>query len=182
MKARHLVPLIVFTALALLFGYVLVKMNKGEYNPREIPTEFIGRKAPAVEIPWLYDRNQRVSSAKYAGKVWLINFWGTWCPECWKEHEFLLHLSRQGVPIFGVDWRDDDQEAIGFLRSKGDPFDQVGVDPRSDLAIEWGVYGAPETFLIDAEGVIREKHAGALTPEVWNTKFAPYFLGREAVP
>ncbi len=178
-NSRAFIPLIAFLVLAGLFYFVLMKMNKGEYNPRDIPTEFIGRPAPSIDLPNLLVENDRVKSSDYAGKVWLLNVWGTWCPECWKEHEYLMYLSRQGVPILGMDWRDDKDDAIDFLKQKGNPFVEVGFDPNSDAAIDWGVYGAPETFLIDAQGIVREKHAGALHPQVWQEKFAKYFQAQK---
>ncbi|WP_456412653.1 DsbE family thiol:disulfide interchange protein [Thiolapillus sp.] len=178
-KSRAFIPLMAFLALAGLFYFVLMKMNKGEYNPRDIPTEFIGRPAPNIDLPNLLVENDRVKSSDYAGKVWLLNIWGTWCPECWKEHDYLMYLSRQGIPILGIDWRDEKADAIDFLKQKGNPFVEVGFDPNSDAAIDWGVYGAPETFLIDAEGIVREKHAGALYPQVWEEKFAKYFQAQK---
>ncbi len=179
-KNRAFIPLLIFLAMAGLFYFVLMQMNKGEYNPRDIPTEFIGRQAPAIDLPNLLAENDQVKSSDYAGRVWLLNVWGTWCPECWKEHPYLLELKRRGIPILGVDWRDDKAEAIAFLKQKGNPFTEVGFDPQSDAAIDWGVYGAPETFLIDAQGIIREKHAGALYPEIWQEKFARYFQQQNA--
>ena len=174
-KNRAFIPLMIFLAMAGLFYFVLMQMNKGEYNPRDIPTEFIGRTAPALDLPNLLSDTDRVKSSDYAGKPWLLNVWGTWCAQCWKEHPYLLQLKRQGIPILGVAWRDDKKDAVAFLAQKGNPFAEVGFDPQSDAAIDWGVYGAPETFLIDGQGVIREKHAGALNPVVWQEKFAKYF-------
>ena len=173
---RAAIPLAIFLALAGLFWYVLGKMNEGEYNPRDVPTQFIGRPAPPSSLPDLFDPTRQVTSAEMAGRVWLLNVWGTWCPECWKEHEYLLHLAKnENVPIIGIDWRDDANEAKAMLARLGNPFHRLGFDAHSNAAIDWGVYGAPETFLIDAEGVVREKHTGALTPQVWNSKFKPYF-------
>jgi len=154
---------------------VLGKMNEGEYNPRDVPTQFIGRAAPSFSVPDLMDPSRTVSPADMAGKTWLLNVWGTWCPECWKEHDYLLHLARNGVPIVGLNWRDDADEAKAMLARLGNPFTMVGFDPNSDAVIEWGVYGAPETFLIDGAGVVRVKHTGAMTPEVWKEKFQPLY-------
>jgi cytochrome c biogenesis protein CcmG/thiol:disulfide interchange protein DsbE len=173
---RAIVPLALFLALAGLFWFVLGKMNEGEYNPRDVPTQFIGRTAPEFVLPDLMDPSRSVSPSDMAGKVWLLNVWGTWCPECWKEHEYLIHLAkRKQVPIVGINWRDDAAEAKAMLARLGNPFLMIGFDPNSNAAIDWGVYGAPETFLIDAEGVVREKHTGAVTPKVWDEKFKSYF-------
>lgn len=176
--SRAAIPLAVFIALAAMFWYVLGLMNEGEYNPREVPTQFIGRAAPAFELPDLFDPDKTVRSADMAGQVWLLNVWGTWCPECYKEHDYLLTLARRHqVPIVGLNWRDDADDAKAMLARMGNPFVKVGFDPRSDAVIDWGVYGAPETFLIDARGIVREKHTGALGPAAWNEKFRPYFAG-----
>ena len=177
---RAALPLAFFIALAGMFWYVLGQMNEGEYNPREVPTQFIGREAPSFVLPDLFDPASEVRSADMSGRVWLMNVWGTWCPECWKEHEYLLHLARvKRVPIVGLNWRDDAVEAKAMLARLGNPFIKVGFDPQSDAVIDWGVYGAPETFLIDADGIVRAKHAGAMTNAVWHEKFAPYFAPTE---
>jgi cytochrome c biogenesis protein CcmG/thiol:disulfide interchange protein DsbE len=174
---RAIVPLAAFLALAGLFWYVLGLMNQGEYNPRDVPTQLIGRSAPAFALPDLLDPNKTVSPTDMAGKVWLLNVWGTWCPECWKEHDYLIHLARrEGVPIVGINWRDEAAEAKAMLTRLGNPFLHIAFDPNSNAAIDWGVYGAPETFLIDADGVVREKHTGAVNRSVWEEKFKPYFV------
>lgn len=173
---RAIVPLVLFLGLVGLFWFVLERMNAGEYNPREVPTQFIGREAPGFALPDLFDPSRQVRSADMAGRVWLLNVWGTWCPECWKEHAYLLQLARrESIPIVGINWRDDAAEAQAMLARLGNPFAAVGFDPNSDAVIDWGVYGAPETFLIDAAGVVRAKHAGAMTPEVWERKFRSHF-------
>jgi cytochrome c biogenesis protein CcmG/thiol:disulfide interchange protein DsbE len=175
------IPLAIFVAMAAMFWYVLAQMNEGEYNPQYVPSQFIGREAPSFELPNLLDMNETVRSADMAGQVWLLNVWGTWCPECWKEHDYLLHLAqREGVPIVGLNWRDDADEAKAMLDRLGNPFVKVGFDPSSDAVIDWGVYGAPETFLIDASGVVRAKHTGALGPAAWEEKFKPHFDARGA--
>ena len=171
--SRYLVPL-GFLLLILLFWFTLDKIGSGEYNPRDIPTEFIGRAAPEINVPDLYDPSKMVKASDMKGQVWLFNVWGTWCPECWREHEYLLKLSKT-VPIVGLNWRDEANESKAMLARLGNPFMQIGFDPQSNVAMDWGVYGAPETFLIDAEGMIRAKHAGAMTPQVWEEKFRPYF-------
>jgi len=157
------------------FAVMLNRINTGEYNPRDIPTEFIGRAAPAINVPDLYNESDRVRVADMQGKVWLFNVWGTWCPECWREHGYLMELKRRGIPIVGLNWRDERAEAKAMLKKMGNPFIKIGFDPDSSVAMEWGVYGAPETFLINAEGTIMAKHAGGITPGVWQEKFQKYF-------
>jgi len=163
-----------------LFYFVLGQMNDGEYDPRDIPTEFIGRNAPEFALPDLFNPEQVVSPSKLKGQVWLLNVWGTWCPECWREHDYLLHLARtRGINIVGLNWRDEAEEAKAMLVRLGNPFSQVGFDPDSSAVIDWGVYGAPETFLIDAEGIVRVKHKGAMTEKAWMKKFATHFTGNK---
>jgi len=168
MKARFLIPLGVFLLLAVLLGVGLT------LNPREVPSVLVNEKSPEFSLVDLFDANKRVTSADMKGQVWMINFWGTWCPECWREHDFLIQIAkRDGVKIVGVDWRDDLDEAKAFLKSKGNPFVMVGVDPDSDTVMDWGVYGAPETFVIDKQGMIRKKHTGPLYEEIWQEEFKP---------
>lgn len=171
--SRFLIPA-GFFVLIILFAVMLTRMGEGEYNPRDIPTEFIGRAAPPIDVPDLHNPDQLVRTSEMKGRMWLFNVWGTWCPECWREHEYLMQLSKtSGVPIIGLNWRDDRQEAQAMLQRMGNPFVQIGFDPHSSVAINWGVYGAPETFLIDEQGVIVAKHAGGITPQVWASKFLP---------
>ncbi len=158
------------------FAYMLNRTNTGDYNPRDIPTEFIGRSAPAINVPDLYNETEIVKTADMLGKVWLFNVWGTWCPECWREHAYLMELNRNGIPIVGLNWRDTRVEAKAMITKMGNPFVKIGFDPDSSVAIDWGVYGAPETFLINAKGQIMAKHAGGITPSVWQKKFKQYFV------
>mgnify|MGYP001544826358 CR=1 FL=1 len=169
------IPLIIFLVMAGLFLFVLKKIDKGEYDPRDIPTEFIGKPVPAFDLPNLLDDADRVRAVDYQGKAWLLNVWGTWCGECWKEHDFLVMLSRQGVPIVGVNWRDDAADARSMLAQKGNPFKEIGFDPKSDAVIDLGVYGAPETYLVDAAGVIRYRHVGVVDDRVWSTILQPLY-------
>lgn len=172
---RFLVPGIVIALFAVLVGFLYAGLD---LNPRTIPSPFIGKPAPALDLPDLHDGSQRVTATAQQGKPWLLNVWGTWCPECWREHRYLLDLSRTGVPIVGVNWRDDGDKARDMLKRYGNPFIAIGFDPDSRAAIDWGVYGAPETFLIDSNGIIQLKHTGALNEQVWQEKFAPYFANR----
>ena len=173
--SRYIILIGFFTMMG-VFAYMLNKTNTGEYDPRHIPTEFLGKTAPTINVPDLYDASQIVKTSDMKGKVWLFNVWGTWCPECWREHAYLLELSRVGVPIVGLNWRDEAEEAKAMITKMGNPFIKIGFDPDSSVAMDWGVYGAPETFLINAEGKVMEKHAGGITPTVWETKFKKYFV------
>ncbi|MES9845851.1 MAG: DsbE family thiol:disulfide interchange protein [Candidatus Sedimenticola sp. PURPLELP] len=168
MKARFLIPLGIFLVIVAFLGVGLT------LNPRDVPSVLINKKAPEFSLPDLYDPTKTVDSASMKGKVWLLNVWGTWCPECWREHDFLVYLKKyEGVPIVGIDWRDDPVEARAMLEQKGDPFFAVGMDEDSQAVMDWGVYGAPETFLIDKQGMIRWKHTGSVTPDLWRETLKP---------
>ena len=106
--------------------------------------------------------------------------WGTWCPGCRQEHDYLISLSRSGgIPIVGLNWKDDTRLAREWLNSLGNPYRQVAVDQDGRVAIDWGVYGAPETFLVDAAGIVRHRHVGPLSQEIWDQSFAPLLAGLE---
>ena len=175
MKTKALIPLIIFTMLAGLFYYALELINRGEYNPRHVPSPFIGKPAPEFSVPDLYaDKGAPpVSPAKMKGKVWLMNVWATWCAECWREHGFLVSLKNKGINIVGVNWKDEPKEAKAMLAKLGNPFVMIADDQIGNIAIDWGVYGAPETFVIDKKGIIRLKHDGAIGVKQWAEKFEP---------
>ncbi|MES9966455.1 MAG: DsbE family thiol:disulfide interchange protein [Sedimenticola sp.] len=168
MKARFLIPLAIFLVIVAFLGVGLT------LNPREVPSVLINKPAPEFSLPDLFDPAKTVDSASMKGQVWLLNVWGTWCPECWREHDFLVYLRKfEEVPIVGIDWRDDPDEAKQMLARKGNPFVAVGVDPDSQAVMDWGVYGAPETFLIDKQGMIRWKHTGSITADLWRETLKP---------
>ena len=167
MKARYLIPLGLFVVLVVFLAIGL------RLDPRTVPSPFIGKPAPAFALPDLTDPSAVVSPADMKGRAWVMNVWAAWCPECWREHDYLIRLSRQGVAIVGLNWKDEPEDARSMLRRLGNPFVMVADDRDGTAGIDWGVYGAPETFLIDSEGIIRYKHVGALTPEVWEEDFGP---------
>ena len=141
---------------------------------RKIPSPLIGKPLPDFSLPELRDPTKTVSPAQFKGQVWLLNVWGSWCPECWREHRYLEQLAEsQQLTIVGLNWRDDHTNALDMLRQAGNPYVAIGVDSDSDAAVDLGVYGAPESFLIDKLGIVRLKHVGALNPEVWRDQFLP---------
>jgi cytochrome c biogenesis protein CcmG/thiol:disulfide interchange protein DsbE len=130
--------------------------------------------APEFAIPSLQDPNVLVGSANYANRVALVNIWATWCPGCRQEHGFLLELAQEGtIPIFGLNWRDNRDEALRWLQTLGNPYMATGFDADGRVGIDWGAYGAPETFLIDANGIVIHKHIAPLTREIWERDFVP---------
>ena len=158
---RFVLPLAIFAALGVLLASGLGK------DTRLVPSPLIDQPAPAFDLPSLSDPDVRVRSADYMGKPWVLNVWGSWCVACRVEHEVLsAFAARELVPVVGLDWKDAPEDATRWLAQFGDPYDAIPVDSDGRVAIDWGVYGAPETFLIDADGVVRFKHVGPLTPEV----------------
>jgi cytochrome c biogenesis protein CcmG/thiol:disulfide interchange protein DsbE len=133
-----------------------------------IKSPLIGKPAPNFQIPDLQDPSRTIGSGELLGSWHLVNVWGTWCGECRAEHEQLLAIHREAsVPIIGIDWKDDDAQANAWLASLGDPYARVGTDHAGDIAINWGVYGAPETFLVNPQGIVVAKQIGAMTAEKW---------------
>ncbi len=163
-------PLALFLVLA---GYFAVGLTK---DPKKLPNMLQGKPVPAFDLPPIQGRGAKgFASTDLPGQVSLVNIFGSWCVACRVEHPFLMEIKAKGwVPIHGIDWREEDPAAgPAWLKRYGDPYTLVGDDPRSKAAIAFGVTGAPETFLVDAKGVIRYKHIGPLTPEVWKDVVGP---------
>jgi cytochrome c biogenesis protein CcmG/thiol:disulfide interchange protein DsbE len=171
---RHLLPAVLFVALGALFAFALVRIGSGKLDVHEIPSPLIGKPAPAFRLPSVLDPALPVDSHALAGHPYVVNVWGTWCPECRAEHGALLELARTtGVPFIGIDWKDDHAAAVQYLAGLGNPYRAVAADDDGRVSIDFGVYGAPETFLVSRDGHILAKHIGAISGEVWREKFAP---------
>ena len=165
---KALIPALIFVALVVFFFRGL------SLNPREVPSPFIDKPAPQFSLPSLTEPGTTVDGKFWAGRAALVNVWATWCAGCLEEHAFLVALSDTiDLPIIGLDWKDDADKARAWLNQLGNPYAAVGFDAEGRTAIDWGVYGAPETFLIGPDGVIRHKHLGPLTPEIWMRDFEP---------
>jgi len=165
---RYLLPLGIF---AVLVGFFLVGLK---LDPKEVPSPLIGRPAPAFESVRLEAPQQRFTDADLRGQVSLFNVWASWCAACRVEHPFLMELAREGsVPIYGLNYKDQPEDALRWLAKLGDPYTASVVDPEGRIGLDWGVYGVPETFVVDAEGVIRWKVIGPLTPQVWRDEVQP---------
>ena len=164
---RYIAPLAIFAVIAAFFLAGL------RMNPNDVPSALLNRPVPTFSLPSVTDPQDVVSTESLAGKVALVNVWGTWCVECRHEHAFLLELARAGVPIYGLNVRDDRAAAIEWLSRLGNPYVSSGFDPEGKAAIDWGVTGAPETFLIGSDGTILHKHISPLTPRVWQSDFLP---------
>jgi cytochrome c biogenesis protein CcmG/thiol:disulfide interchange protein DsbE len=171
---RYLAPAGAFLMLGALFAFALLRIKHGDLDVREIKSPLIGKAAPTFTLPLVLEPAQSFDSKTMAGKPYVVNVWGTWCPACREEHEALLQLSRvTGVAFIGIDWKDDGAMAQQYLHQLGNPYQTVVADADGRIAIDWGVYGAPETFLVSPDGRVLAKHAGALTEAIWATKFAP---------
>ncbi|TAK51576.1 MAG: DsbE family thiol:disulfide interchange protein [Betaproteobacteria bacterium] len=159
--------IIAFFALVALLAIGLTR------NPREVPSPLIGKPAPAFELPRL-GQPARFSPAEMRGKVWLLNVWASWCVSCRDEHPVLVEFSRtRRVPLIGLNYKDPSEDALKWLARYGDPYDFSVVDANGRIGIDYGVYGVPETYLIDRGGVIRYKQIGPVTPELMAQKILP---------
>lgn len=171
-RLKLFIPLIVFVLLALVFFGVERRVQQGSYSPTELPSALIGRSMPGFSLPDLKTAALR-TEADIVGQIVLLNVWATWCPSCHFEHPFLMTLAAQGVAIVSVDYKDDPAAAERWLLQKGDPYLFTISDERGGLGLDLGVTGAPETYLLDAKGVIRFRYQGALDQRVWDKEFAP---------
>lgn len=168
MKLRYLLPVAV---VALLIALLAVGLR---LNPREVPSPLIGKAAPAFSLPVLRNRRRQFGSRDLLGKVALVNVWASWCETCRDEQPLLMEMARQNaVPIYGLNYKDGWDDAIAWLDRFGDPYLLSAFDEEGRVGIDWGVYGVPETFVIDRQGRIRYKHIGAISPAVWQDKLLP---------
>lgn len=153
---KHLLPLGIFAAIAIFLGLGL------SLNPREVPSPFIGKPAPTLDLPRLYSQ-QQINNETFSGQVWILNVWASWCVACRAEHDLLVDFSRQfQTPIVGLNYKDADPDARKWLQDLGNPYAMIAVDQSGATGIEWGVYGVPETFVMDQQGIVRYKHIGPL--------------------
>jgi cytochrome c biogenesis protein CcmG/thiol:disulfide interchange protein DsbE len=165
---RLLAPLGIFLA---VIGFLYVGLG---HDPREVPSPLVGKPAPAFELPVLAQPDKRFAPADMKGKVWLLNVWASWCVTCREEHPVLVQLAGKRVlPVVGLNYKDKDEPAKAWLKQFGNPYDFSVVDADGRIGIDYGVYGVPETYLIDGEGVIRYKQIGALTPAILEQKVLP---------
>lgn len=173
---RYLIPLALFLVLVVFLAIGLGR------DPHEVPSPLINKAAPTFRLPQLKQPSKTFSADEMRGKVWVLNVWASWCVSCRDEHPLLIEYAKTGVaPIYGLNWKDKSEDAIAWLNDLGDPYVLSVSDVDGRVAIDYGVYGAPETYLIDQSGTIRFKQIGALTPDVWKEKFLPLLqqLNRE---
>jgi len=165
---RYLLPLI---AALVLIPIMILGLRS---DPSELPSQYLGKPAPEFKLPMLKDPTQTVSTEDLRGQISLVNIWATWCAGCRAEHQFLMQLSKeQSIPIYAINWRDNREDALQWLAQLGDPYVASGFDGDGRVGIDWGAYGAPETFLLDADGYVVYRFTGPLNRALWEQEFVP---------
>ncbi len=166
-QPRFFVPLLIFAAIAAFFAAGL------KLDSRLVPSPLIGKSAPDTELPLLSSPSVQFNSEQMQGRAWVLNVWASWCAACREEHEILMRMEREGMPIVGLNYKDKPIDARRWLRDWGDPYLLTAVDQDGDEALDWGVYGVPETFVIDSRGIIQYKHIGPLADDVVSETIRP---------
>jgi len=165
---RYLIPLVIFVVLAVFLAIGLTR------DPHELKSVLINKPAPAFRVPQLKAADKMISNEDMRGKVWLLNVWASWCVACREEHPYLIEYAKSGVvPIYGLNYKDRREDALATLDELGDPYLVSAVDLDGRVGIDFGVYGAPETYVIDQGGTIRFKYVGPMMPDVWKEKILP---------
>ena len=165
---RYLIPLVIFGVLVVFLAIGLGR------DPHEVPSPLINKPAPSFKLPQLKDPSKSFSAEEMRGRIWLLNVWASWCISCRDEHPLLIDYARTGaVPIYGLNYKDRPEDALAWLQELGDPYVLSVSDLDGRIGIDYGVYGAPETYLIDQQGVIRFKQIGPVTPDIWTKNILP---------
>lgn len=174
MKKKLYLPLIIFLALVAAFLVQLQRNAQGD-DPKTLESALVGKPVPAKTLTDLLSTKTFDESLFKQGKPLLLNVWATWCPTCYAEHQYLNHLAKQGVPIIGLDYKDNSEKAVKWLHDLGNPYQVVLKDEKGSFALDLGVYGAPETFILDGKGVIHYRYAGDVNERVWQEKLQPIY-------
>jgi cytochrome c biogenesis protein CcmG, thiol:disulfide interchange protein DsbE len=165
---RFIIPIGLFAALA-VFLFIGLSRDK-----ETLPSPLIGKPAPQFELQRVEDPSQKISSREFAGKPYVVNIWGSWCFACREEHPVLMEIARRNeVPLVGLNWKDELPLAQQWLQQYGNPYVTTAFDPKGDVGIDYGAYGAPETYLVDARGIIVYKYVSPVTIDVWEREFLP---------
>ena len=167
------IPAAVFALLAAVFGFYLHQIGTGEKNAAEVPSVLIGKPAPEFDLPPIEGMDGGLKTADLQGRVAMVNVFASWCPPCRQEHPLLMRLARAGVPIYGINIKDKPKNARAFLRRLGNPYRRIGADLSGRVSIDWGVYGYPETFVLDRTGRVRYKHVGPILARDLETRIVP---------
>lgn len=168
MKFKLLIPLFVFI---ILLGFLLIGLG---LDPKKVPSPLINKPVPEFTLAQLVDSSKNFSPKEMLGKVWMLNVWASWCASCRIEHPLLMKIAAEKtLPIIGLNWKDEKPDALQVLKKTGDPFELSIFDPDNRVGLNFGVYGTPETFVIDKKGLIRHKYIGPLTVDAWQKEFLP---------
>ena len=176
---RYLIPLGLFLVLVV---FLAIGLGRDPNKANEVPSPLINKAAPTFRLPQLKEPTKTFSAEDMRGKVWVLNVWASWCVSCRDEHPLLIEYAKSGaVPIYGLNWKDKREDALAWLGELGDPYVLSVADLDGRVAIDYGVYGAPETYVIDQAGIIRHKEIGPVTRDLWQKKFLPLIqqLNRE---
>lgn len=173
MKSRALIfamPLLLFFIVVIFLWQALGK------DSQKLPSALVGKAMPSFALTSLLDAQQPITDQQLHGQPAVVNVWATWCAACLVEHPLLNALAKEGVRIVGINYKDDRATAVQYLKARGNPFAQVIFDEQGSLGFDLGVYGAPETYMIDAKGLIRERFVGVLTEDVWRQQLGPLYM------
>lgn len=174
MNKKFYIPLMIFLALALTF-FVQLQRNAAGEDIKALESALVGKPIPQRPLQDLFGKQQYDQSLFIQGKPILLNVWATWCPTCYAEHQYLNQLAAEGISIIGLNYKDDRQKAINWLDNLKNPYQAVLADNTGDFGLDLGVYGAPETFIIDAQGIIRYRHTGDVNAQVWQQTLQPIY-------
>lgn len=173
MKTRFMIPAAVFLLMVAIFGLVLYQINQGR-NIKEVPSPLIGKTVPQFELPLLLKEGESFSSSQFSGRISLVNVWASWCVSCRHEHDLLMQMSRSlDIAMIGINYKDEKPDALKWLNERGNPYQATIYDYDGRAAIDWGVYGTPESFIVDKQGIIRYKHTGPITPDKLQQEILP---------
>lgn len=174
MKKKLLIPLILFLAVVVAFLVQLQRNAQGE-DIKALESALVGKPVPEKNFQELFENKSYGNELFQQGKPILLNVWATWCPTCYAEHQYLNQLAKQGITIIGVDYKDDSAKAVKWLKELGNPYQVVLKDEKGSFGLDLGVYGAPETFIVDGEGIIHYRLAGDVNEKVWQETLKPIY-------
>ena len=168
-KQLLLFPLMIFFFTLLIFFYLLT----AERDPSKLPSALIGKKVPAFETTSLFDNKTFISTKQFGGETTLVNFFATWCAPCRDEHRYIKSLSNEhGIKIIGINYKDDSEKTVKWLEELGNPYSNVIKDKNGLIGIEWGVYGIPETFIVDSKGIVKYRQVGPITKKIYDNFYS----------
>ena len=175
MNKKLLLPFILFLGLIVAF-VVQLNWNANGHDPKALESALVGKTVPDFALESVQNPSKTLTAdVVKTGTPRLLNVWATWCPTCYAEHQYLTELAKQGVEIVGIDYKDEREKALKFLAQYGDPYKAIIYDPKGSLGLDLGVYGAPETFIVDGNGKIHYRHAGDVNAKVWAEVLSPIY-------